>query len=104
MSSHCWTGYVDNQPACCWGLIPPTLMSDQAYLWLIVKEELVKDNQFIFVRQSQRWIERMLEQYPLIVGHCQLKAAASIRWMKWLGAKFGEPIEGNRVPFTIRAK
>jgi hypothetical protein len=45
----------------------------------------------------------MLQRYPTIVGNCIVGEYKSIRWLKWLGAKFGRP-EGNKVPFVIRAK
>jgi hypothetical protein len=45
----------------------------------------------------------MLRRYKVIVGNCIVGEDKSIRWLKWLGAKFGKP-EGNKVPFVIRAK
>jgi hypothetical protein len=101
-SSMCWTGFVDDSPVCVWGLIPPSLLSDQAYLWLLTTPA-VKDHRFIFVRHSQRWMQEMLKEYSIIVGHCQIGADESIRWLRWLGATFGEP-QDNRLPFVIRAK
>lgn len=97
-----WVGMVDRKFICTWGLIPPTLLSDQAYLWLYTTEA-VKDHEFIFVRKSQQAIEQMLERYPTIVGCAQVGADRSIRWLKWLGAKFAEP-EGKLIPFVIRKK
>lgn len=100
LSAIVWAGMVEGEPACLWGLIPPTLMSDQAYLWLLTTD-LVEDHKFLFVRHSQRFVEIMLQQYPRIIGHCETSATQSIRWIKWLGGRFGEP-EGKRIPFTIR--
>lgn len=98
-----WEGSVDGELACMWGLIPPTLLSNRAYLWLYTTE-LIKDHQFLFVRHSQRVMEEMLKEYPIIIGHSSINADRSIRWLRWLGAEFGEPISNNLVPFIIRKK
>ena len=97
-----WVGEIDGRLVCLWGLIPPTLLSDRAYLWLHTTEA-VKDHEFILVRRSQIEIAKMLEEYPRIVGQCLVGEARSIRWLRWLGAEFGEP-EGHFVPFLIERK
>src|SRR5258708_39200660 len=90
LSGDIWTGTVDDQLVCCWGLIPPSLLSNQAYLWMWASEA-VRDHQFLFVRHSQRVMVRMLLRYDTIVGHCLIKSPQSIRWLKWLEASFGGP-------------
>lgn len=102
LSAEVWTGYVDGKLICCWGLIPPTLLSNQAYLWMHSTPE-VRNHQFILVRHSQRIIEKMLERYDRIVGDCRVGAADSIRWLKWLGAEFSHS-EGPYCSFTIRKR
>jgi hypothetical protein len=99
MSAHMWAGFVDDKLACIWGVIPPTLMSDQAYLWLYTTD-VIKEHQFLLVRHSQMVIEDILKEYPSIVGHAMLGSSKSIRWLKWLGAKFGQP-QGTGIPFRI---
>lgn len=97
-----WCGKVDGKIACMWGLIPPTVLSDQAYLWLQTTD-LVEANKFMFIRWSQRYMEKMLTLYPTIIGNVDTRFTNNIRWLKFLGAKFDQPI-GYGVPFTIRAK
>jgi hypothetical protein len=99
MSTVIWAGFIDGGLACIWGVIPPTLMSNQAYLWLYTTD-LVKEHQFLLVRHSQMVIKDILEEYPSIVGHAIIGSDKSIRWLKWLGAKFGEP-QGTGIPFRI---
>lgn len=100
MSSMTWVGRVDGELACIWGLIPPTLLSQQAYLWLYTTK-IVEKHQFLFVRHSQRRMEEMLDEYPLIVGNCDANEKRSVRWLKWLGAEFVAK-EGRRLAFQIR--
>ena len=102
MSGEIWTGWVDDELVAVWGLIPPTLISNQAYLWMHATDA-VRDHTFLFVRHSQRMVERMLEHYDSIVGHCVISAKDSIRWVRWLGGEFGD-YDGQLVPFTIRRK
>lgn len=102
MSTHSWVGQVDGKVACVWGLIPGTILSEAAYLWLLTTDILV-ENQFLFIRHSQRMIEAMLRIYPVITGHVLSGEDRSMRWIKWLGAEFLKP-EGLKVPFIIKAK
>jgi len=99
MSTIMWAGFIRGKLACIWGVIPPSLMSDQAYLWLNTTEVL-KGHEFIFVRHSQRVFEELLEEYPSVVGHVIIGADKAYRWLRWLGAEFGPP-QGMVVPYRI---
>ena len=101
MSQRVWEARVDGELACIWGLIPPTLMSTQAYLWLHTTE-VAAEHTFLLVRYSQLWVQHMLETYPTIVGHVARDAKRSQRWLQWLGARLGRP-DGKLIPFTIEA-
>lgn len=103
MSTDVWVGWVDEELVCIWGLCPPTLLSDQAYLWLYTTPKL-EGNEFVFVRHSQIVMQQMLESYKVIIGHTAINATdRSKAWLRWLGAKLGEPRDG-KIPFQIRAK
>lgn len=102
LTSILWVGAVDGRLACTWGLVPPTLMSDRAYLWLYTTPE-VEDHKFLFVRHSQRAMEEMLETYPIITGVTKVGWTQTIRWLRWLGAEFGDH-HGQFLPFEIRKR
>lgn len=101
MASHLWIGYINDRPVCAWGLVPPTLLADSAYLWLYSTAE-VEAHKFLFVRKSQVVIGEMLKIYPVIWGITRVEAERSIRWLRWLGAKFGTP-NAHFIPFHIEA-
>lgn len=101
-SSHVWLGDDNGKIIAIYGLMPPTLMSDVAYLWLFTTKHFTSHT-FIFIRHSQRVVREMLEQYPTIVGHGIVGHSKSLRWLRWLGAEFGEPV-GKFLPFEIKAK
>lgn len=100
-STKVWAGLEDDTLLGFWGLIPPTILSNQAYMWLYTTEHL-KEHVFVFVRHSQRAVKILLEQYPNIVGHCAVNNHRAHQWLKWLGAEFGEPND-RFVPFVIKA-
>lgn len=101
-STDVWIGYVDEKALAVWGLVPPTLLSDRAYLWLWTTQHLV-EHQLMFIRHSQRAVAEMLKRYPLIVGHAVVGNDKAIRWLRWLGAEFSRP-QGQTLQFEIRAK
>ena len=92
-------GFVDGEFICCWGLIPPSFLSTQAYLWMWAPEPM--KHQFVFIRQSQIQVQKMLKRYETIVGECTMTNYSAHRWLKWLGARFEEPRNGL-LPFVIR--
>lgn len=96
-----WIGYVDGEFVCCWGLIPPSFLSNQVYLWMWAPEHM--KHQFTFIRQSQIQVQRMLEVYDRIVGECIQTNRSAQRWLRWLGAEFGNP-SGGKISFVIRGK
>lgn len=101
-SSEIWVGMDDDVMLGFWGLIPPTMLSNRAYIWFYSNPNLA-EHSFIFVRHSQRVIERALQSYPLIVGHCLQSATHSQRWLRWLGARFLEG-DGTFIPFEIKER
>ncbi len=103
-SAKLYIGSVDGKMCCAWGVVPPSLMSDRAYLWLF-STDVVEQYKFLFVRNSQRAIQEILEEWPILTGYCEMHSNRSTRWLKWLGAKFGEPCKGHSAwyrPFEIR--
>lgn len=101
-SSRVWVGMKDGKILALWGLIPPTLLSDVAYLWMFHTEHL-QEHVFVFVRHSQRAMEQILAEYPTVVGHCARDNTRAQQWLRWLGAEFGDPINNIALPFTIKA-
>lgn len=95
-------GLVDGKVACVWGLIPPTILSNTAYLWLLTTD-IIAEHRFLFVRYSQRYIEEALKIYPTIIGDVVGHNTSAKKWIQWLGGEFGPTVLG-RTPFTIRAK
>ena len=89
-----WVAHDRGQLVCAWGIIPPSVLSEEVYLWLHTTEA-IKTSQFLFVRHSQLVIQQLLGEYRAIIGHVRMNAASSKRWLQWLGAEFyGPPVNG----------
>ncbi|TXH55883.1 MAG: hypothetical protein E6Q97_07800 [Desulfurellales bacterium] len=97
-----WFGFVNGECVCAWGVVPPTILSDQAYLWMHATDA-IRGNEFIFVRHSQRIIAELLKSYTLITGFADPLTPNTLRWLKFLGAEFEKP-KTKYIPFTIRRK
>ena len=95
-----YAGFIDDKFVCCWGLIPGSFISNQAYLWMWSQGPIAQ--QFTFIRRSQIQVKEMLKRYPTIIGHCKRRAVLSQRWLKWLGAEFESTSTGDILSFTIR--
>lgn len=102
LSGEIWIGSIDGKFVCCWSLIPPSIFSRQAYLWMYHTDE-VEQHTFAFVRRSQIEIAKMLERFPTLYGHCKIGEPRSRRWLRWLGAEFSAA-ESGLIPFTIRKR
>ena len=102
LATHIWVGTLNGAIVCAWGLIPPSLLAEEAYLWLY-HTALVEEHKFLFVRYSQIMMEEMLQVYPVIVGVTDRNSASSIRWLKWLGAEFTDNGD-DYIPFRIIGK
>ena len=103
VSRDIFAGYVDGRIACVWGTVTPTLLSERAGIWLYTTD-LIKSHQFVFVRHSQIVINDLLKEYATIEGNTNINSETSKRWIKWLGAEFIYPPEGDRLAFIIRRK
>lgn len=93
-------GYIKDEVACIWGLIAPSMLADQAYMWLHTTD-VVRHHTTTFIRGSRNMMDIALENFASIKGDCAINNGKAVPWLKWLGAEFGEPLS-DRIPFVIR--
>ncbi len=93
-AQYSWTGWVDGEIACIWGIETVTIMADEATLWMI-STPLVEKHAFTFVRKSQIFIRELMKQrFKLIHGMVSADFERSIAWLKWLGFKINAAQNG----------
>ena len=103
MSEDSWVAKLDGQVVVCWGVIPPSILSSMAYVWVVASNDIGKHPhvKFLFIRYSQRILEIMLQKYESLYGFCFPHESESIKWLRHLGAKFEDP-HGGKILFRIR--
>jgi hypothetical protein len=99
-STACWVGQIDGDVACAFGVVQPSILSDSAYLWLL-HTDLVEQHKFMFIHYSQIVLKIILDHWPRVVGHADVRNDKAIRWLRWLGATFIAH-EGEQLTFEIR--
>jgi len=99
ISGEVWGGWVNDELEAVWGVIPPSFLSDEAYLWLW---NLPVKHPILLARYSRKVIAVLHERWPTLHGHCYL-GSSSFRWLLWLGAEFSQP-QASLVPFELRSR
>ncbi len=84
-----WTGYIDDQIVCMWGIDRGSMLTNSAYIWLVTCKG-VDEHSFIFVRHSQRRLQELTKRDSFIHGIVQADNEQSIRWLRWLGFQLGD--------------
>lgn len=80
-------GTYDGRLLCLVGLVPPSMISDTAYIWCYDTAE-VQQHKVMFGRYARRLVAQLRQKYSRIVGHC-LNDRSRL-WLASLGATFTE--------------
>lgn len=104
-SAVAWTGLVDGRPAAMFGAAPLSELSGRGSAWLLGARALAiipRD----FLLRSKDMVGLMLERFPVLTNLVDARNAASLRWLRWLGAQFGParpygPLGALFVPFEL---
>jgi len=84
-SSQCYTGVYNNNPFIIFGATPTT--EGVGACWALGSDDLLKARRE-FLRQSEYWIDKLHEEYPLLFNYVDARNTVHIRWLKWLNFKF----------------
>jgi hypothetical protein len=87
-------GMYDGKVLAYIGLVPPSLLADQSYIWMYTTE-VGEAHPLLLARYGRDVIETVLCKYRAVYGHCF--SPKSARWLKSLGAEFD-----SETQFTIR--
>ena len=67
------------------GLVPPTLLADRAYIWMLTTES-GEAHPLLIARYGEKFILTALCKYRVLFGHCFSEKSA--RWLRYMGAEF----------------
>lgn len=84
LASHAWTVLADGEPVCMTGILPMSALTGVGVLW-IVGTEWIDSHGFAFARASRQHVDRMLEDYEVVLSRVSVKRDRVLEWAKWLG-------------------
>lgn len=100
MSTLCLTVDIKGMPVVMFGIVPQTLLSDKANVWLLATDGILKVRKS-FLKHCKEFIGIMLKEYSVLENYVDARNTLSIRWLKWCGAEIEEakPIGAEKLPF-----
>lgn len=90
-----WIGLWHGEVAVVWGLVPGSMLSDEAYVWSLATP-VVRRCRKALLREGRAWIEAILKDYPTLVGYC----VGTTTLVRHLGARI---VLGELTAFVIEA-
>ena len=97
------TAIYDGEPCAMFGVWPYSVLSGMGAAWMIGSNVLNRHGaQRELLRISAPVVEYWGEQFPsLLYNFVDARNTSAIRWLRWLGFKFGDPIPYgvDRLPF-----
>lgn len=86
-SIECLTVEKDNEPIAMFGIVPDSILSYNATIWLLGTPKIISV-QLAFAKYSKYFIHMMFDYYPVLSNYVDVMNRKTIRWLKWCGAKF----------------
>lgn len=80
---------VKNKPVCIMGVNEDN--EGNGIVWFIATDEFEK-NRFYFARHCKKCAEALMSKYKLLYNYVHADHQKAIRWLKWLGFEFSEPL------------
>ncbi len=99
-SSAAWTAIVDGQPEVMFGVGDINILAGVGAPWLL-GTDAVEKHYIQFLRKSVSFRDQLLARYSVLRNFVDARNKASIRWLKWLGFQFSEPIDFRGHPFFM---
>lgn len=69
-----------------WGVRATCVLDDRAYLWMLGTPD-IEQHPYAFLRYSRVIMRHMRDHYSMLYGEIETDYVASIRWLRWLGAR-----------------
>lgn len=102
MSEVAWTGFVDDDPVCMFGVAPVGgVLPDYGRPWMVGTSKL-DEHAIIFLRRCRSQVIEMWRRYPVLSNYVAASNTRTIEWLKWLGFTVSDttiPVGIRGVPF-----
>ena len=86
-----FTVLINYKPEISFGITAPCLMGNEAVIWMLSSDK-INDIGVRFIRNNRRYIDYFLTYYKRLVNYVHVDNTSSIKWLKYLGARFDEPL------------
>lgn len=74
------------------GVSSPSLLCPVGIVWFMSTEEIFIRHRRTMARDGRAWLRKWLNDYDLLFNFIDVRNELSIKWLKWCGATFSEPI------------
>ena len=81
-----------NDVFCIWGV------ENEDTIWMLCTKK-VEEHPIAFLRYCKEYLKGLLETYDKLDNYVWLGNPLHVKWLKWMGASFGETITLNGEPF-----
>lgn len=85
-----YTGMIDGEPVCMWGVVPDGLIFNSGVPWMVGSTALDKHS-IRFLRQCRKPLMEILDRYDRLENHVDARNVRSVQWLKFMGFKIEEP-------------
>lgn len=98
---HVWTGLIDGEPVCMFGVTPTSLLGRAGTPWMVGTGRL-DQHAVALIRHSRGAVRTMRSAYDSMANMVDARNTAAIRWLRWIGftvAEKAQPFGPDRLPF-----
>ncbi|MGC9966390.1 MAG: hypothetical protein ABSE08_13390 [Syntrophobacteraceae bacterium] len=80
-----WTGLVDDEPVCMFGVSPSiNFLNGVGIPWLLGTDK-IRENALAFLRRNKTYVGLMLDIFPRLINFVDVRNHLGILWLVWLG-------------------
>ncbi|MGJ5032266.1 phage protein Gp13 family protein [Bradyrhizobium sp. HKCCYLS2038] len=97
-SAAAWTALIDGRPEVMFGVADLNILAGIGAPWLLGTDAVERHNRQ-FLRRSVRWRDQLLQRYSVLRNFVDDRNTTSVRWLRWLGFRFSEPVMFNGQAF-----
>lgn len=83
---------IDGVPEVMFGVGDLNILAGVAAPWLL-GTDAVETHYVAFLRRSVGFRDQLLQRYSVLTNFVDARNRASIRWLRWLGFTFSDPVE-----------
>lgn len=88
-STAAWTGVIDGEPVCMFGVGPVSILGGTGAPWMLGTARLEQYPR-TFLRRCRPCVAAMRAVYPMLANYVDDRNEVSKRWLAWLGFTFDD--------------